>query len=111
MARGEIDAAVFAGQNRQGRIVEHILRELLAGREAPLDGTTDPARAAAVADLLRRTRPAEDEGGPEKRAFCARLARLAEGPAPDLKAVLGRSRTGKRKHDAGGDDDSAPAVP
>jgi ribA/ribD-fused uncharacterized protein len=91
MTRDEIDAAAFAGQNRQGRIVQHVLHELLAGREAPLEGSTAAAREL-VADLFRRTRPAEDEGGPEKRALYARLARFAEGPAPDLDAVLGKFR-------------------
>ena len=111
MTRDEIDAASFAGQNRQGRIVQHVLRELLAGREAPLDGSlsADTAREA-VADLLGRTRPAEDEGGPEKQAFCARLARFAEGPVPDLDAVLGRCPNSKRKRDAAPAADAAAAA-
>jgi ribA/ribD-fused uncharacterized protein len=101
MTRDEIDATAFAGQNRQGRIAQRVLLELLAGREAPLDGGSDGPVRETVADLLRRTRPAEDEGGPEKRALYARLARFAEGPVPDLDAVLGRSPTSKRKRDAG----------
>ena len=119
MTRDDIDAASFAGQNRLGRIVEHVLRELLAGREAPLDGSAAPARDA-VADLLRRTRPADDEGGPEKRAFHARLARFAEGPAPDRSSPSKperkepapdldkvRSSPSKRKRDADAAADAA----
>ena len=55
------------------------------------------AGAWRVRELFRHARPAEDEGGPEKWAFCARLARFAEGQAQDLDAALGRSPTGKRK--------------
>ena len=108
MTRDEIDATSFAGKNRQGRIIQHVLQELLAGREAPLDGSTDSARET-VSDLFSRTRPAEDEDGPEKQAFCARLARFAEGPVPDLDEVLGRSPPNKRKRDA--DAAAAAAAP
>ena len=101
MTRDDIDAATFAGQNRLGRIVEHVLRELLAGREAPLNGSAAPARDT-VADLLRRTRPADDEGGPEKRAFHARLARFAEGPAPDRRSPNKRKRDSDAANAAGG---------
>ena len=76
MTREEIDATGFAGLNRQGRILQHVRDELLAGREAPLPDSDDAARAL-VADLLGRTLPAEDEARPEKQAFYARVAGFA----------------------------------
>ena len=76
MTREEIDATGFAGQNRQGRILQHVRDELLASRQAPLPGSDDAVRAL-VADLFSRTLPAEDEAGPEKQAFYARVADFA----------------------------------
>ena len=82
MTREEIDATEFAGQNRQGRIVQHVRDELLAGAVAPLPGSDDSVRAL-VADLFSRTLPAEDEAGPEKQAYYARVAGFATlGPFP-----------------------------
>ena len=110
MTRDEIDATSFAGKNRQGCIIQHVLQELVAGREAPLEGTTDSAREI-VADLFSRTRPAEDEGGPEKQAFYAQLAHFAEGAMPDLDEVLGRSPPNKRKRDTDAAAAAAAAAP
>ena len=60
MARDQMAAAAFPGQNRLGRILEHVRDELLAGRTAPLAGSEEWAREAA-AGLLRRTQPAGDD--------------------------------------------------
>ena len=65
--------ASFAGQNRLGRILEHVRDELLAGSERPLDGSDDAVRGA-VSALFGRTQPAADESGAEKLAFYARVA-------------------------------------
>jgi ribA/ribD-fused uncharacterized protein len=73
---GQSDEVAFAGQNRLGRILEHVRDELLAGRESPLGWSDEPACEAA-AELLRLTSPALDEAGPEKLAFYARVAGFA----------------------------------
>lgn len=90
MSREEIDATNFAGKNRQGRIVQHVRDELLAGKESPLEGSDDAVRAL-VADLFSRTEVAEDEAGPEKEAFRKRVAGFAQlGPIPQIDGVLGK---------------------
>ena len=84
MTRDEIDATTFAGQNRLGRVLQHVRAELLAGRELPRDGSDDAAREE-VAELFRRTVPAADEAGPAKEAFRKRVASFAAlGPIPGL---------------------------
>ena len=89
MSREEIETTTFAGKNRQGRIVQHVRDELLAGRESPLEGSDDAIREI-VAELFRRTVPAADEAGPEKEAFRKRVAGFAaHGPIPNLDGLLG----------------------
>lgn len=93
MTREEIESTTFAGQNRQGRILQHLLQELRAESEQPLPDSTDTIRAL-VAELFRLAQPAEDEDSPEKQAFYANLGwfEAVAAAAPNAAAVMERAR-------------------